>query len=522
MRRRAVSLADKPFLVSDNGVLRYAEFDANTEIIAAALLRKGLQPGDRAIFQMGTIEETLSALFGCYKAGIIPVCTLPQHREHEISTMIALTKPRAYFVQSDFSPSFNLSAFATQMTKKYGNIESVIPTGNVNGSISDLSGWIDYPTAKSIVENIKVSPCDVLTFQLSGGSTGVPKIIPRFHGEYLGQASSMVRRHRLSLSETALWPLPLIHNAAMVLMVFPILLAGGTLVLQRKFDRDTFLDAIEAHKITYAGSIGPIAQSLLDVPHSSKRDLASMRMFFVLDRADAIERHLAVPTTNLYGITEGLLMTGAPEDTEKLRLHSSGYPTGPNDEVQVLHLDGEKAVSEGMEGELCFRGPHMIRGYFDAPKLNAGTFTKGGFFRTGDLVRWNHIDGKVSYTFLGRLKDNISRGGEKFAAEEVERKIVEHPSILDAKVIAMPDRLLGEKACAFVIVRKGYLCPHVDELGRFLTDYGLARYKHPERIEIVDAFPVTRVGKVDKAEMRNEIARRIQLETGALEVQEGI
>ena len=225
-------------------------------------------------------------------------------------------------------------------------------------------------------------------------------------------------------------------------------------------------------------------------------------MFFALDRANAIEGHLKIPTTNLYGITEGLLMTCAPDDPRDMRFETTGYPTCSSDQIKILHPETEQVVDEGDEGELCFRGPYTLRGYYNAPEINEMSFTSDGFFRSGDLVRREKCGEKIVYTFLGRFKDNISRGGEKFAAEEVERLIVLHPVIADAKVVAMPDLYLGEKACAFIILRSEQQCLTIEELGAFLGKHGLARYKHPERIEILEAFPLTQVGKVDKAAMR--------------------
>lgn len=510
IREQARLLATKPMLVSDEGVISYVEFHRQTEILAAALLDMGLEPGDRALFQMGTTEETLVALFACYKAGIVPVCTLAQYREHEISTMIRLSEPRAYFVQQDYSATFDLVDFARGMASTCGHVEHVIPTGDGKGSIAQLANSMSEEDATAVTDRVRPNPYDVLTFQLSGGSTGVPKIIPRFHGEYLGQANGMVSRHKLSRDDVALWPLPLIHNAAMILMVLPVVLAGGTLVLQQRFHKDDFLDAIEAHKVTYAGSIGPIAQSLLDDPALSRRNLSSVRAFFVLNRADALERHVKIPTMNLYGITEGLLMTSSPDDPAPMRLACTGYPTGSQDEIQILEIGDDETIVESGEGELCFRGPHMIRGYYNAPELNASAFTSNGYLRTGDIVRVETFDDATTYTFVGRLKDNISRGGEKFSTAEVEDMIVQHPAVVDAKVVAMPDRLLGEKACAFLIVRRGHACPSVGALSEFLQNCGLARYKHPERIEVADEFPVTRVGKVDKLAMRALIARTLE------------
>lgn len=516
-RHRAMALEDKTFLISETGQTSYREFDIQTEILAAALLQNGLVPGDRALFQMGTIRTTLVALFACYKAGIIPVCTLPQFREHEIAEMIRLTEPRAYFVQEDYSTSFELLPFAEEIVAKYGSVRFVVGVASGALSIKQMMTSLDYDAARRITGRIKVDARDVITFQLSGGSTGVPKIIPRFHGEYLGQANSIVARYALAHTDIGLWTLPLIHNAGMILMAMPIILAGGTLVLRKRFEITDYVSDIRRFHVTYTGSIGPIAQSILDFDNIREQLGSSIRVFFTLERAEEIERHIGVATTNTYGITEGLLMTSRPDDPPELRFGTTGYQTGGGDQILVVRPGTEAPVEFGQEGELCFKGPHKIRGYFNAPEINRKAFTSDGYFKTGDLVRVVSVGERTGYRFLGRLKDNISRGGEKFSAEEVEQLIVSLPAIADVKVVAMPDRLLGEKACAFVVVKKGERCPTVSDLSRQLDRLGLARYKHPERIEQTTAFPVTKVGKVDKAALRQIIADLISEENGSHE-----
>lgn len=510
VRSRACASPKKVFILTDSVKMTYAEFDAYTEILAASLHHLGLLPGDRAIFQMGTIPETLIALFACYKAGLIPVCTLPQHREFEISAMIRLTKPRIYFVQADFDKKFDLANFACDIARKNECIQQVIVARRAMPDCLALEQLMSRTTLEEAclqLSMIAISPNDVLTFQLSGGSTDIPKIIPRFHGEYLGQAYSMVRRHRFTASDIAIWPLPLIHNAAMLLVILPILLSTGTVVLQQRFEIQDFVSAIKRYGVSFAGSIGPIASSLLDYTKYSNDDLNSLRMFFALDRADAIENQLKIPTMNLYGITEGLLMTCSPDDPSEIRFKTVGYPSSNADQIKVLLPETEQ---ENAEGELCFRGPHTLCGYFNAAEISAKSFTKDGFFRSGDLVCRENFGGRTVYRFLGRLKDNISRGGEKFAAEEVERLVALHPAIADVKIVAMPDRYLGEKACAFIILKPGQQSPTVKDLDLFLSKQGLARYKHPEHIEIVDAFPLTQVGKADKKAMRKIISDKLK------------
>lgn len=515
VRDAAREAPDKSYLVAADETVTYAAFDARTERLASGLLAAGLRPGDRALFQMGTVPETMLALFGCYKAGILPVCTLPQHRELEIGELGRLSGARAIFVQADVAPSFDQLGFARQMAETCGlDIIVVARRGAGSGDgcldLEALCRAGDLDEARRRVAAVELDPEDVAIFQLSGGSTGVPKIIPRFHGEYLGQSRSWADLHGVTRDDVCLWPLPLIHNAAMVLIMVPALVQRATVVLQQRFEIGAFLDAIETHRVTYAGSVGPVAPRLLEIKDLGRRELSSLRMFFALDRADAIEAHVGVPAVNMFGNTEGLLTSSALGDPVEARHGTVGRPSCALDEVRVLAPEGVAPVAVGEIGELCFRGPFTLRGYYNAPEVTAASFTPDGFFRTGDLVREVAIDDRANYVFCGRLKDNISRGNEKFAAEEVEALIVRHPGVVDAKVVAMPDPIFGEKACAFIIHRPDDERLSVADLGAFLTREGLAKYKCPERIEAIDAFPVTRVGKVDKKGMRDLIARKLQ------------
>lgn len=513
----------KVYLIAGGEEITFAEFDRRSEILGAALLDIGFKPGDRAIFQMGSVAEILVALFACYKAGVLPVCTLPQYREIEIGQLAEMSAATGYFVQGDNSATFDLTAFAQKMMQRSRTMKHLVvargaaPAGAHSYEAMIASG--DYEQARERLSKIRIDPEDVLTFQLSGGSTGVPKIIPRFHGEYLGQAEGWAHYHRFTGEDIAIWPLPVIHNAAMLLVVLPGVLKRATIVLQDRFDLQMFLGAIEKYRVTYAGSIGPVAPRLLDFPDVRKHfDLSSLRLFVGMDRADAIEAHIGIPSMNLYGITEGLLMTTPPDEPQLQRFTTNGFPTGPLDHVRVLDPESEAQMPPGTEGELCFFGPHSVRAYYNASEeTNRTSFTSDGYFRTSDIVRETIIDGRSYYTFLGRLKDNISRGNEKFAAEEVERLIVQHPAVLDAKVVAMPDRYLGERACAFIIPRPGAQTPDVPGLGQFLISQGLAKFKLPERIESITEFPVTRVGKVDKMAMRKIVAEKIANETALQE-----
>ena len=515
LRDAAQRVPAKIALVDDETRLSFAQFDEESERLGAALLKAGLDPGDRVIFQMATASETAVAVFACMKAGLIPVCALPQHRDLEIGFLAGLTRARGYIVQADMG-SFDLAGFARTMRKAHSAIEILViargPAGPGDLSMKQLIDAQDLAEARALLAEITIAPTDVAMLQLSGGTTGVPKVIPRFHGEYLGYAAAWANFFGLTEEDVGLWALPLIHNAAMIYYLLPSVLQARTLVLMGRFEARRFFETIEREGVTATGSIGPIAAHILDYKDIGQHDLSRLRLFHTLARADAMEAHTGIGMMLVFGITEGVL-TGAPLDASVAVRHTTaGRPVSPFDEFRLLHPGTEDAVPPGASGELCFRGPSTLRGYYRNPEANATAFTSDGFFRTGDLMRAHDLDGGPWYSFEGRIKDNIDRGGEKFGTEDIEALLARHPALADARVVAMPDRVYGEKACAYLVLRPGAACPTLAEIGAFLLGHGLAKFKLPERLEQIESLPVTRVGKVDKAALRALIAAKIAAE----------
>ncbi len=210
----------------------------------------------------------------------------------------------------------------------------------------------------------------------------------------------------------------------------------------------------------------------------------------------------------VFGMAEGLLCATRRDDPEDVVVETQGRPVSPDDEIRVVD-ENDKDVAPGDVGELICRGPYTIRGYYRAAEHNRAAFTDDGFYRTGDMVRV-HPSGNLIVE--GRRKDLINRGGEKISAEEVENLLLSHPAVLNAAVVAMPDPVLGERACAFVIPRAG-AAPTLAELTRFLSeDKKIARFKLPERLELRDRLPMTAVGKISKKDLREEIAAMLTKE----------
>ncbi|MEW6339440.1 MAG: AMP-binding protein [Paraburkholderia sp.] len=511
----AKRLPDKAAFISDERSITFQQLDEQSDRLAAALVRLGLERGARAMFQMGTTVDTVLALCACYKSGIVPVCSLPQYREVEIGKLADLSLPQAYFVQGDIG-RFDLVGFAQTMCREHASFRHLIvargEAPDAAQSMAALMDSISLVQAREILGGVQIGSEDVLSFQLSGGTTGVPKIIPRFHAEYLGHAVAWSRHVEAGEHATLIWSLPLLHNAAHLYALVPTIAMGQTTVLMPNVDVVRMAELIEQHRVTHAVSIGPVAPQIMTNPQVLEHDLSSLKLFFSLTRADNLQSYIGVPCSNMYGTTEGLLIGSGASVAEYVRHHTHGRSGCAQDELVLLDPDSETPVAPGQTGELCFRGPSSLRGYYNAPESNATAFTSSGFFRTGDMMRAHVIGGETWFSFEGRLRDNINRGGEKIGAEEVEAFLSHHPAVLDAKLVAMPDPLYGEKGCAFLILRQGHAAPTVAEMIDFLCSKGLAKFKCPERIEVVEEFPVTRVGKVDKPAMRRVIASILESE----------
>lgn len=514
LRATAGEFPGRPAFISDERTISFEELDQVTDRLGAALLDIGLCTGDRAIFQMGTSVDTAIALLACYKVGVIPVCSLPQYREIEIGQLTELSGAKGYFAQADFG-SFDLLAFAGTMMQRHGSLKHLIsvraPAQGRGQAMEKLVDNMPLERARKLLREVRLGSEDVLSFQLSGGTTGVPKIIPRFHAEYQGHSEGWtLRRCGVTSQKRSLWSLPLIHNAGQLFVLMPAAVRGVTAVLMPKVDIRRMFELIEQHRVTHAMSIGPVAPQIMAYEGLRDHDFSSLELFATMSRADGLERHLGVPCANLYGITEGLLLMSPANEPAAARHGTQGASGCPSDEVRLLHPGSEEAVAVGEMGELCFRGPSTLRGYYNAPEATRSAFTSDGFFRSGDVMTAHAIEGGIYFAFEGRLRDNINRGGEKIGCEEVEGVISMHPAISDAKLVAMPDPIFGEKGCAYLVVQPGHSAPDVAELAQFLTAKGLAKFKCPERIEVIDAFPLTRVGKVDKPAMRAMIAEKLK------------
>ncbi|MGH3586042.1 MAG: (2,3-dihydroxybenzoyl)adenylate synthase, partial [Pseudonocardia sp.] len=307
--------------------------------------------------------------------------------------------------------------------------------------------------------------------------------------------------------------LPVAHNFPLacpgILGTFGV---GGTVVMSPAPTAEVAFELIERELVTITALVPPLARLWIAATGWETRDLSSLRLLQVggakLDAALAaqVQPRLGCQLQQVFGMAEGLLNYTRLDDPDELIMTTQGRPMSPADEVRIVDRDGAD-VEDGEVGELWTRGPYTLRGYYHVPEYNATAFTTDGFYRTGDLVRRlpaGHLE------VVGRVKDQINRGGEKVAAEEVENHLMAHPAVLDAAVVGVPDEYLGERSCAYVVPVTGQR-PTPAELRRFVRDRGVAAFTVADRVLVVDAFPATAVGKTSKRELRAAIVRSLSL-----------
>lgn len=508
--------AEAPALITPEVAWTYRELLDNARAFARGLVeRLDTQPGDAAMFQMGNVAETVVAYLGCLLAGVRPVCTLPQHGSREIALLAEHTSARVLFAQGDFGTG-QLRRQAQELLAQ-GSVENVVlARAELFPGATAYEDVIGAGQVQTPLPYLSVDPGSIAVFQLSGGTTGLPKVAPRLHEEYAYNSLAWAQAMGYGSQTRLLYPLPIMHNAGISLALQPAMLTGACLILASTAGIAELVGLIERHRPDVLPLMPPaLAIRLLETPEARDANVGSVRDFVVggqklpVEVAERLRDELGIDVRQMFGMAEGLFLLTPAGTTEAVRHHTVGTPISPGDEVRILVPGTETEAAAGDLGELAARGPYTIRGYYRAEAHNRTAFTSDGFYRTGDLARRHDTPEGVFYSIEGRIKDVINRGVEKIHAEEVEELIVQHPAVSNAALVAMPDRVLGEKGCAYLVLERDAEPPTVASLGEHLIALGLAKYKLPERIEIVESLPLTNVGKVSKKHLREDIERKL-------------
>lgn len=496
-------------LHTPGGPVRYAELDALSDRCAAALLERGLVPTDRVLFQAVNSAALAVALVACFKAGLIPVCTLAAHRESEIGYLGRHTDARLHFVQGD-DGRFDLPAFALRMKAAIPTMEHLVtldgPAREGLLRLDDLIAGQDADAARRRVRALGPDPFQACVFQLSGGTTGVPKVIPRMHNDYLLNAQLTAQHLGYRPDDVMFMPMPMMHNACMICFLLPTLLSGAAFAIPAEMTPESWAASFRQARPTFVGMVRALLPRYDAMLQIDAGLAAPVRAFWAPDASGLVRRKYGVLAYALFGMTEGMNMYPGADDPEEVRDGTVGRPLSPWDEIRLVEPGTDREVGPDQVGELTCRGPYTICGYFNTPERNREAFSADGFYRTGDLMLRRLAGGRVCYAFAGRTKDIVNRAHEKISCEEVEQAVAAHPAVADCAVVGLPDAVMGERACACIVLRPGHAAPDVAQLGEFLRTRGLARFKWPERIEMLEALPLTKVGKLDKALLRDRVA----------------
>ncbi|MBF8191540.1 AMP-binding protein [Nonomuraea sp. K274] len=481
-------------LVHGERRISYRDLDARVDRMAAGFLRHGVRPGERVVLQLPNVPEFVIVAFALFRMGAEPVFSLASHRASEIRHLCELSGAAAYVVPGTHR-GFDHVALALRMLDE-------VPTLRRAFALDAPGDAAVTPLAEVDAEPAglpPVDPSDVAFFLLSGGTTALPKLIPRTHDDYAYQVRTVAELCGLTSADVYLAALPVEFNFTWGCPgVVGTLASGGRVVLADDPAPDDCFAAIERERVTITSVVPTVAQLWLEAMEWEPAGLSSLRMIQIggarlqPELAARIEPGLGCRLQQVFGMAEGLLSMSRADDDPASVLETQGRPISPADEVRIVDEHGHD-VPPGVAGELFTRGPYTLRGYYRAQEHNRRAFTSDGFYRTGDVARLTP-EGRL--VIEGRLKDVIIRGGDKISAGEVEGHLLTHPRIARAAVVPVPDDFLGERIYAFLVAPGEQ--PGLPELKRTLHERGLAEFKLPDRVEFVEAFPLTPLGKVDK------------------------
>ena len=507
---------DRVAIIDGGQSVTYSQLNDRATRLALNLFDEGFQPLDRVVVQLPNVVEFVYLYFALQKIGCIPIMALPTHRYREMSQFAELSGAVAC-VTPDKIRDFDHCELVRRIRDAHKTVKFGIILGDAPEGFLSLTEMIERPSRRPVsdLKSIRIDSEDPAVFQLSGGTTGIPKLIPRTHNDYIYNSKIASAVTGVGTAEVFQDVLPLAHNLPLACPGLQgYLLHGGTFVLSNSTRGEDVFTLIERHRVTHIAVVPALLIRLINDPLIARFDLSSLRV--IQSGGQRLQPEVRRRTKELipsvtvqenFGMAEGLLMFVRFDDPEDARMETVGRPLSPHDEVKLVD-DDDNEVAPGQVGELLARGPYTLRGYFGVPEYNARSFTSDGYYRSGDLM-WLHPSG--NYIVEGRKKDLINRGGEKISAEEIENLILTHPAVQNVACVPMPDPVLGERMCAYAILRGGNTLT-LPELAAFLMNEEIAKHKLPERLEIVDDFPLSPFGKVSKKDLTERITQMLKSE----------
>ncbi len=508
---------DKLAVIDEKTEVTYAQLKEKVDRLAIAFLRLGIKKFDRILLQLPNRHEFVVAFYAMQRIGAVPVLAVPRQEYHEISHFFKLMEPVGWVVPKkdgnrDFLPLIDRVRAESKSLKHLIMVEDdePLPAGglSMNKLIEDVK-LSDYPA--DYLRQFRPDPNDVAVIYLTGGTTGLPKGVPRTHNSF----HTNVRYTNSANTPDDVCGLvtPIGHTMAHQGPVGGAIMYGCTLVLIPVPRAKPILKAIQKYKITKIGFVPTQLEDILNYPDLDTYDLSSIKMVGTTgaplrpdtaDRAATFLKKIGAEFRGSgFGSTEGPCAGSHGKIRQEVPRGAIGRPMCEGDRWKVID-DEERELTQGTEGELVAKGPCVFMGYYKSEEENKTIFTKDGYYKMGDLGK---IDEQGNIYITGRKKDIIQRGGEGIIPSQIENLLHQLKSIQAAAVVGMPDPRLGERACAYVVLKPGKAMTF-DDMIAGLKGLGAGVLQFPERLEIVDELPRTAVGKVDKKALRNEITEK--------------
>ena len=512
--RTADVFPNKEALVDDRVRLTYYELRNKVDHLAMGLMNLGIEKGDTVLLQLPNWAEYVYSYFALQKIGCVPVLLISGYRQLEVSHLALLTEAKAWIVPDRYRKIDYVSFFGEvrQKNPQLRQVISVRAEEGKGGFTASLEGLMERgATQADRHEMIKRKPMatDVAHIIPSGGTTGLPKGIPRTHNDYTCNVEYLHKAWEMNARDVSLVVVPVGHNLALLNVVGAVLM-GYKVVLLDSTKPEDICSTIEREKVTFMPTVPSVVRRIIESERLHDYDLSSLKKISAGGEPSApdlireVYKQLNCTYINEFGMSEGLLCRTSLTDDIETICTTVGKPCCPYEQIKVVNGMG-KTLPPDHEGELVTKGPGIFAGYLKNPKENEKSFLRGDFFRTGDRAK---IDRSGNLKITGRTKDIIIRGGENISPAMVEELLCSHLGVADAAVIGMPDKELGERVCAYVRLTEGVKVDS-EEIKSFMESRGASKLLIPERFEFVIALPLTEAGKHDKKALREDIKKKI-------------
>lgn len=509
-QQTARAMPDKIAVVDNHGAsYTYSELDHAASCLANWMLAKGIESGDRIAFQLpGWCEFTVIYL-ACLKIGAVSVPLLPSWREAELVWVLNKCQAKMFFAPTLFKQTRPVDLILP-LQNQLPQLQQIVGVDKLAPATSSLSLSQIIADNTSLTTAITTHGDELAAVLFTSGTEGLPKGVMLTHNNILASERAYCARLNLTWQDVFMMPAPLGHATGFLHGVTAPFLIGARSVLLDIFTPDACLALLEQQRCTCMLGATPFVYDLLNVLEKQPADLSALRFFLcggtTIPKKVAREcQQRGIKLLSVYGSTESSPHAVVNLDDPLSRfMHTDGYAAA-GVEIKVVD-DARKTLPPGCEGEEASRGPNVFMGYFDEPELTARALDEEGWYYSGDLCRMDEA-GYIKIT--GRKKDIIVRGGENISSREVEDILLQHPKIHDACVVAMSDERLGERSCAYVVLKAPHHSLSLEEVVAFFSRKRVAKYKYPEHIVVIEKLPRTTSGKIQKFLLRKDIMRRL-------------